>query len=246
MNFRLVIKLLGILVLLIGGFMLFSLIWAWPQFGAHSHPDTSIALDRFEYAGFYGLLMSAACCGVLGTAMMYWGRSAKERVFRKEALAAVALSWVLATFLGALPYVFSGTARGPSLRNSTETNQVLIAAPRYKIWNNWNAVTVDDQQHNVLTAVINANARGLTHRQLQQHSGATDAVDIFRDLQKHPDFAGWLIGAGDIPNAPVDRASHFRLQWVSMGLIDGMFEACLLYTSPSPRDGLLSRMPSSA
>ena len=26
----------------------------------------------------------------------------------------------------------------------------------------------------------------------------------------------------------------------------GMREACLLYTSPSPRDGLLSRMPSSA
>ena len=26
----------------------------------------------------------------------------------------------------------------------------------------------------------------------------------------------------------------------------GRFEACLLYTSPSPRDGLLSRMPSSA
>ena len=25
-----------------------------------------------------------------------------------------------------------------------------------------------------------------------------------------------------------------------------MFTACLLYTSPSPRDGLLSRMPSSA
>ena len=25
-----------------------------------------------------------------------------------------------------------------------------------------------------------------------------------------------------------------------------MVEACLLYTSPSPRDGLLSRMPSSA
>ena len=27
---------------------------------------------------------------------------------------------------------------------------------------------------------------------------------------------------------------------------DGKIEACLLYTSPSPRDGLLSRMPSSA
>ena len=28
--------------------------------------------------------------------------------------------------------------------------------------------------------------------------------------------------------------------------IDGVVETCLLYTSPSPRDGLLSRMPSSA
>ena len=27
---------------------------------------------------------------------------------------------------------------------------------------------------------------------------------------------------------------------------EGPFPACLLYTSPSPRDGLLSRMPSSA
>ena len=28
--------------------------------------------------------------------------------------------------------------------------------------------------------------------------------------------------------------------------IQGMYLICLLYTSPSPRDGLLSRMPSSA
>ena len=30
------------------------------------------------------------------------------------------------------------------------------------------------------------------------------------------------------------------------GLVVSVFETCLLYTSPSPRDGLLSRMPSSA
>ena len=30
------------------------------------------------------------------------------------------------------------------------------------------------------------------------------------------------------------------------GLIAPLFYNCLLYTSPSPRDGLLSRMPSSA
>ena len=29
-------------------------------------------------------------------------------------------------------------------------------------------------------------------------------------------------------------------------ILDGRLKTCLLYTSPSPRDGLLSRMPSSA
>ena len=33
---------------------------------------------------------------------------------------------------------------------------------------------------------------------------------------------------------------------VRVTLVDGMPDPCLLYTSPSPRDGLLSRMPSSA
>ena len=36
-----------------------------------------------------------------------------------------------------------------------------------------------------------------------------------------------------------DGRERFRLHM-------GYFETCLLYTSPSPRDGLLSRMPSSA
>ena len=29
-------------------------------------------------------------------------------------------------------------------------------------------------------------------------------------------------------------------------VLDALIKVCLLYTSPSPRDGLLSRMPSSA
>ena len=40
-----------------------------------------------------------------------------------------------------------------------------------------------------------------------------------------------------------------KLHAIRGGLSDqcqGLIEACLLYTSPSPRDGLLSRMPSSA
>ena len=39
--------------------------------------------------------------------------------------------------------------------------------------------------------------------------------------------------------------SNVNQQWVETEVADG-FYSCLLYTSPSPRDGLLSRMPSSA
>ena len=38
----------------------------------------------------------------------------------------------------------------------------------------------------------------------------------------------------------------FTGKTVIPALIDGHNHICLLYTSPSPRDGLLSRMPSSA
>ena len=41
------------------------------------------------------------------------------------------------------------------------------------------------------------------------------------------------------------RRSERRASAVD-AFIDLILEGCLLYTSPSPRDGLLSRMPSSA
>ena len=47
--------------------------------------------------------------------------------------------------------------------------------------------------------------------------------------------------------------SNERVTWNNISIVDPIFTipviilvACLLYTSPSPRDGLLSRMPSSA
>ena len=40
--------------------------------------------------------------------------------------------------------------------------------------------------------------------------------------------------------------SPFRAHWDPKDWTDDLFLVCLLYTSPSPRDGLLSRMPSSA
>ena len=39
---------------------------------------------------------------------------------------------------------------------------------------------------------------------------------------------------------------HFTMQQIEMMLTENLIEICLLYTSPSPRDPHLSRMPSSA
>src|SRR5664279_3636420 len=49
------------------------------------------------------------------------------------------------------------------------------------------------------------------------------------------------LGQG-FPDFPMDAA---LVELVNKAMKDGFNQYCLLYTSPSPRDGLLSRMPSS-
>ena len=43
-----------------------------------------------------------------------------------------------------------------------------------------------------------------------------------------------------------DAYQMFDCKLTAYNAFDKMVDVCLLYTSPSPRDGLLSRMPSSA
>ena len=64
---------------------------------------------------------------------------------------------------------------------------------------------------------------------------------------EYPDFANneafvWSTSPDQLK--PVPQVSKLKLELL-VG-IDGVRNICLLYTSPSPRDGLLSRMPSSA
>ena len=100
MNKVLLCKLLSLVAMLIGASMAFSLPWAW----------FAPAADwQFERAGFFALLGSMAICLTVGAGLRYLGRRSNGQLFRKEAMAVVGLSWVLATVLGALPYVLSGT-----------------------------------------------------------------------------------------------------------------------------------------
>ena len=110
MNYRLLSKLLGMVCLLIGGAMFFSLPWAFPALGVRRHVDLSPG--AFATRGFTALLVSIVFCALVGGVLVMFGRHAKGRLFRREALAVVGLSWVVATILGATPYYFAGCCRG--------------------------------------------------------------------------------------------------------------------------------------
>ncbi len=103
MDFKLLCRLLGIIAVLIGGMMAFSLPWAFAFSGSTWEQ---------ERGGFLGFLISMGLCFLAGGMLIFLGRGA-GRLLRKEAMAVVGLSWILATILGALPYVLSGTQAGP-------------------------------------------------------------------------------------------------------------------------------------
>ena len=191
MNIKLLLRLLGILSLLIGFFMLASLIWSNPRFGFHT--DQSIVDARFEYEGFRGLIYSTLISCAIGGLFLLLGRDAEGKLFRKEAMAVVGLSWVLATVLGALPFLFSGVYRGPSIRVFKETQQVFVVAPSYKFWQTWVEAPVTEQEFKVLEALAGVSARGLNRSQLQGASKLPAAAEVFQQLTENRTLARWLI-----------------------------------------------------
>jgi len=95
-------KYLGIISILIGVSMVFSLPWASPLLGE---------AKTFEWAGFLALSAAIAISLAIGGGLYYLGKDVKERLFHREAIAVVGLSWILASVLGAIPFYFSGTHR---------------------------------------------------------------------------------------------------------------------------------------
>ena len=105
MNFLLVCRILSTIAALIAVTMAFSLPWAW------SVSEPLGGATEFEAAGFFALLGAIGCSAAAWGGLRYLGRKATGHMFRKEAMAIVGLSWVLATVLGALPFAFSGAQR---------------------------------------------------------------------------------------------------------------------------------------
>jgi trk system potassium uptake protein TrkH len=108
MNYQLVARMLSSVSTLIGITMLFSLPWALPDWGYRvGLPEP----DRIEWRGLWALLGSTAICFAVAGALRFAGRKATGKLFRKEAMSVVGLSWILATVLGALPFILAGVNR---------------------------------------------------------------------------------------------------------------------------------------
>jgi len=113
MNILLVIKLLGRVCIALGLAMVFSLPWAcdFNTYTGGKGKNEHLLIDIVEPWGYEGLLKSIGICFVLGFFFRYLGQNAKKTLFRREAIAVVVFSWILATVLGAFPYYLSGIDR---------------------------------------------------------------------------------------------------------------------------------------
>ena len=173
MNYRLLSKLLGIVALLLGGFMGFCIMGAFSFLGYRNDIPT---ITPFEQDGAAALLASVAISGVVGCALLYWGRNAKGSLYRKEAMAVVGLSWVLATVLGALPFYLGRCGRGPSIRLTSAAEPVLLydldgwSLFRWErgSWQHWHVKqSLSGEQFDFLSALVDYGARGLAEDDLR-------------------------------------------------------------------------------
>ena len=95
--------------------------------------------------------------------------------------------------------------------------------------------------HVVMTAGANEFVRPLVFQAVSGNEVHTDLLDDKAEAgMGHIELARW---ADIVLIAPATANTLARL---AAGLADDLLSTCLLYTSPSPRDATLSRMPSSA
>ena len=81
-----------------------------------------------------------------------------------------------------------------------------------------------------------------------ERTGGAKVYDVTKYLDEHPGGDAVLLElAGKYADDMFEDIGHsMNARQQLKEFLVGTLDACLLYTSPSPRDGLLSRMPSSA
>jgi trk system potassium uptake protein TrkH len=222
MNLRVVSKLLGVVALLIGGMMVFSLPWAHPALGHRNEADI---VEFVEVGGFFSLVTSMLISFLVGWLLIRYGRGAETRLYRKEAMAVVGLSWILATVLGALPFWLRGTYRGPSVRLAADDTTWQVYDSESYVWRHWDTKGPLPQQHEAIQALYTAGAKGIDTSDLFAASNVLDPVALLDELRRSdPDWHEAIVFPGE-ENAVDGRRDRYRLRWIKMGIADSLFES---------------------
>lgn len=98
MNYRLVCHNIGLMCVLMAIAMACCLPWALPCIGGGEW--------SYEKNGFFGLVWSIVFTSLFGASFLSIGKGSENTsLFRREAIATVALDWTLAVAIGSLPYI---------------------------------------------------------------------------------------------------------------------------------------------
>jgi trk system potassium uptake protein TrkH len=214
---------LGVVAMLIGGTMIFSLPWAHPSLG---HRGEVVDNPSFETRGFLALLVTILLSFALGGLLLWLGRTQKGRLYRKEAMAVVGLSWILATLLGALPFWMRGTYRSPAARQTIDETTWEVYDFGTVVHYHWHTKTeLSNDEQATLQALLNVGSQGLSPDDLQTALDVKDPHLVLMDLaNRDQDWrAVLLFPSSGAP--PDDRDGHYRVRWVKMGFVDSLFES---------------------
>ena len=226
MNFRLVCKLLGIVSLLIGAMMCLSLPWAFSAWGHRILQGQELVEARsFESTGFFALFVSVVICAVVGALLWHLGKDSQKDLYRKEAMAVVGLSWVLATVLGALPFLFAGVTRGPSVRLAEDNNAPLVYDFKSFFGSHWIELEpLDPVQFEVISRLVDSplGARGRSISDLIEESRYPNAAEVLGKLATSNSLWEEVLVFEDPLREEEDWVS---LKWVRMTIADALFES---------------------
>ena len=182
MNLRLVCRMLGLVAMLIGGTMVFSLPWAHPSLG---HRGEMLDKATFETRGFLALLISILLSFALGGVLRWLGRGQKGRLYRKEAMAVVGLSWILATLLGALPFCLRGTYFSPAVRSTIDATNWQVYDFGTLVHHRWRAKKVlSEDEQATLKALVKVGSKGHAFEALQAASNVEDPQSVLVNLAR--------------------------------------------------------------
>ena len=205
------------LALAMGSCCLFAIPW----FGHRTGDDWQS--QSFETSGFMGLLLSVIVSFAIGmTLKRYAGDTVKsETPRRKEAMAVVGLSWVIATILGALPFWISGVRYAPPLRLDAP-DHIEVFDMSIALRQQWKALDqpVSAGQFDVLTALLEDDlpAKGMTYDVLNTVTGRDNCANIVQSLTAVRGLNRWLV-------IPSESGGSVRLKWLKMEFANSVFES---------------------